>query len=125
MGLRTGPPANGPRLLAAPPPPGEARHVLSEAHHTFRTLRAGPWAERCAQELRAAAHPVETAAGGQGLLTGQEVRIARLAATGLTNKEIGQRLQLSPRTVGTHLYKIFPKLGITSRAALAKALDAD
>ncbi|MFD9456033.1 AAA family ATPase [Streptomyces sp. NPDC059985] len=104
---------------------GEARHVLSEAHHTFRTLRAGPWAERCAQELRAAGHPVETAAGGQGLLTGQEVRIARLAATGLTNKEIGQRLQLSPRTVGAHLYKIFPKLGITSRAALAKALDAD
>ncbi|MDX2390763.1 hypothetical protein NJL88_11940 [Streptomyces sp. DK15] len=38
---------------------------------------------------------------------------------------MGQRLQLSPRTVGARLYKIFPKLGITSRAALAKALEAD
>ncbi|WP_459650120.1 helix-turn-helix domain-containing protein [Kitasatospora sp. Ki12] len=56
-------------------------------------------------------------------LTGQELRIARLAATGLTNKEIGRQLQLSPRTVAAHLYKIFPKLGITSRAAIAHALD--
>ncbi|WP_424860487.1 response regulator transcription factor [Streptomyces sp. MMS24-I29] len=55
-------------------------------------------------------------------LTGQELRIARLTATGLSNKEIGRQLQLSPRTVAAHLYKIFPKLGITSRAALAHAL---
>ncbi|MFE7428848.1 response regulator transcription factor, partial [Streptomyces sp. NPDC057545] len=45
-------------------------------------------------------------------------------ATGLSNKEIGRQLQLSPRTVAAHLYKIFPKLGITSRAALAHALGA-
>ncbi|MFJ3836650.1 response regulator transcription factor [Streptomyces sp. NPDC054904] len=68
---------------------------------------------------------METAEGGQVLLTGQEARIARLAATGPTDKELGQRLQLSPRTVGARLHKIFPKLGITSRAALAKALEAD
>ncbi|MCZ0983428.1 helix-turn-helix transcriptional regulator [Streptomyces diastatochromogenes] len=55
-------------------------------------------------------------------LTAQELRIARLAATGLTNKDIGRRLQLSPRTVAAHLYRVFPKLGITSRAALAHAL---
>ncbi|MFE7428829.1 response regulator transcription factor, partial [Streptomyces sp. NPDC057545] len=43
-------------------------------------------------------------------LTGQELRIACLTATGLSNKEIGRQLQLSPRTVAAHLYKIFPKL---------------
>jgi hypothetical protein len=46
-----------------------------------------------------------------------------LAATGLTNKQIGQRLFLSHRTVGAHLHRAFPKLGITSRAALRDALD--
>jgi DNA-binding NarL/FixJ family response regulator len=45
-----------------------------------------------------------------------------LAAAGLSNKEIGQRLFMSHRTVGAHLYQIFPKLGITSRAALRHAL---
>ncbi|MFE3506003.1 AAA family ATPase [Kitasatospora sp. NPDC059160] len=61
-------------------------------------------------------------------LTSQERRIAELAAGGLTNKEIGHRMHLSPRTVGSHLYRIFPKLGITARAALRDALnraDAD
>ncbi|MFD7455516.1 AAA family ATPase [Kitasatospora sp. NPDC059827] len=61
-------------------------------------------------------------------LTSQERRIAELAAGGLTNKEIGHRMHLSPRTVGSHLYRIFPKLGITTRAALRDALnraDAD
>ncbi|MEV7781983.1 AAA family ATPase [Kitasatospora sp. NPDC088351] len=103
-----------------------ARTVLRVAHHVFRRLRADPWAQRCEEELRAAGDPVALPPGGPGTepsgLTGQELRIARLAATGLSNKEIGRRLQLSPRTVGAHLYKIFPKLGITSRAALAHAL---
>ncbi|MDG4533377.1 LuxR family transcriptional regulator [Streptomyces sp. AV19] len=100
----------------------EAHDVLREAHRTFRALRARPWEERCAQELRAAGHRVGPAGAGHALLTGQELRIAELAATGLTNKDIGKQLRLSPRTVAAHLYKIFPKLGITSRAALARAL---
>ncbi|MBB4140846.1 helix-turn-helix transcriptional regulator [Microbacterium invictum] len=58
----------------------------------------------------------------QVLLTAQEERIAALAAAGLSNKEIAQRLHLSPRTVGGHLYNIFPKLGIGSRAAMRDAL---
>ncbi|WP_405883229.1 helix-turn-helix transcriptional regulator [Streptomyces sp. NBC_01136] len=58
------------------------------------------------------------------MLTVQERQIAQLAATGLTNKEIGAKLFLSPRTVSSHLYRIFPELGITSRAALRDALDA-
>ena len=43
----------------------------------------------------------------------------QLAAAGLSNKDIGQQLFLSPRTVASHLYRIFPKLGIRSRAQLA------
>ncbi|MFJ9950708.1 response regulator transcription factor [Kitasatospora sp. NPDC091207] len=56
-------------------------------------------------------------------LTWQEFRVAELAAGGLTNKEIGERIRLSPRTVGAHLYRVFPKLGITTRAALRDALS--
>jgi DNA-binding CsgD family transcriptional regulator len=55
-------------------------------------------------------------------LTPQEREIAMLAATGLTNKQIAQRLFLSPRTVGAHLNRVYPKLGIASRAALRDAL---
>ena len=55
-------------------------------------------------------------------LTAQELQIAQLAADGLSNREIGQRLFLSHRTVSTHLYRVFPKLGITSRAELNAAL---
>jgi pimeloyl-ACP methyl ester carboxylesterase len=58
------------------------------------------------------------------LLTPQQARIASLAARGLTNKEIGRELHLSPRTVSTHLYQIFPKLNVTSRAGLRDALSA-
>ena len=53
----------------------------------------------------------------------QEFEIATLAATGLTNKQIGERLQLSHRTVGSHLYRIFPKLGVATRSALRDALS--
>lgn len=55
-------------------------------------------------------------------LTPNELSIAQLAADGLTNREIGQRLYLSHRTVGTHLHRIFPKLGVTSRAELGTML---
>ena len=57
------------------------------------------------------------------MLTAQEHQVATLAAAGLTNKQIGERLYLSHRTVAAHLYQIFPRLGITSRAALRDALD--
>ncbi len=55
-------------------------------------------------------------------LTRLERRIADLAAIGLANKEIGERTDLSARTVSTHLYRIFPLLGVTTRAALGPAL---
>ena len=56
-------------------------------------------------------------------LSPQELQIAQLAAEGLSNREIGERLYLSHRTIGTHLYNLFPKLGITSRAQLRDALQ--
>jgi DNA-binding NarL/FixJ family response regulator len=53
-----------------------------------------------------------------------ELQIANMAATGLSNREIGQQLYLSPRTVGSHLYRLFPKLQITARSQLAEAQDS-
>ena len=58
-------------------------------------------------------------------LTAQELQIGKLAAEGLSNREIGERLILSPRTIGSHLYRIFPKLGISSRGELRDALATD
>jgi len=59
------------------------------------------------------------------LLTPQELQIAQLAATGLSSREIGQQLYLSHRTIGAHLYRICPKLGITSRGQLREKLQLD
>jgi DNA-binding CsgD family transcriptional regulator len=91
----------------------------------FTRLGATPWAEQASRELRAV-DTGTTETGGRAtphpLLSAQEVRIAELAACGMTNRQIGERLGLSPRTIGAHLYKIFPKLGITTRAGVARAL---
>jgi DNA-binding CsgD family transcriptional regulator len=104
----------------------DARRQLSAAREIFHQLGAAPWAARASSELRAAGRP---GAGTQSpepvTLTPQQHEIAMLAATGLTNKQIGERLYLSHRTVATHLYQIFPKLGVTSRAALRDVLSAN
>jgi DNA-binding CsgD family transcriptional regulator len=100
----------------------EARTQLMSALGTFDRIGARPWATRARNELRATGRP-QAHAGGAVVLTPQEHEIAELAASGLTNKEIGARLYLSHRTVGAHLHRVFPKLGITSRAALRDALS--
>jgi DNA-binding CsgD family transcriptional regulator len=56
-------------------------------------------------------------------LSPQELQIAQLAAEGLSNREIGQQIYLSHRTVESHLYRLFPKLGVTSRAQLRGPLE--
>jgi DNA-binding CsgD family transcriptional regulator len=100
-----------------------ARTQLAAALDTFERLRARPWSQRAANELRATGITIgRPEVTGPGALSPQQLEIARLAAAGLSNKEIGERLFLSHRTVGSHLYQIFPKLGITSRAALRDAL---
>ncbi|MGW7426678.1 AAA family ATPase [Streptomyces sp. NPDC054813] len=101
----------------------EARRHLGAALECFERLDARPWTERAAAELRAAGTAGATAPAGE--LTPQERQIAELAAQGLTNRDIAARLYLSPRTVGYHLHKIFPKLGITARAQLRDALTAE
>jgi DNA-binding CsgD family transcriptional regulator len=101
----------------------EARAVLRAARDTFDALGCAPWSDQARRELRASGersrHRVVEA---RDQLTGQELQIAQLAAKGLSNREIGQRLYLSHRTISTHLYRVFPKLGISSRAELSNAL---
>jgi DNA-binding NarL/FixJ family response regulator len=105
-----------------------AHHHHPRRHrHLLQGLGRGPGCppqpRLARQELRAAgeASPTRAIAAAERL-TGQELEIARLAATGLTNREIGQQLYLSHRMVGSHLYHVFPKLVISSRAELAAAL---
>ncbi|MFK0150521.1 ATP-binding protein [Streptomyces sp. NPDC090499] len=100
-----------------------ARSHLGAALDAFENLGARPWAARAGNELRATGLAVGPAGGtGPASLTPQQREIALLAAAGLTNKQIGERLFLSPRTVSTHLHQLFPKLGVASRAALRDAL---
>jgi DNA-binding CsgD family transcriptional regulator len=101
----------------------EAREPLRSALATFEVIGAVGWARQARTGLRAAGERDSAAtAAPESLMSAQEMQIARLAAEGLSNREIGQRLYLSPRTVGSHLYRIFPKLGIRSRSQLATLL---
>lgn len=103
---------------------GESRVPLRTAREAFDALGVPPWVERARHELRGAgvtSRPRERHAMHK--LTPKELQIARMAASGLSNREIGQQLYLSHRTVGAHLYRAFPKLGITSRGQLRDALD--
>ena len=100
----------------------QARDALEFAAATFDRLGARPWAERARSELRAAGAAAKNSPGNWAELSAQELRIAELAASGNTTKQIAAQLSLSPRTVDNHLYRVFPKLGITNRAGLSAAL---
>ncbi|KDN22670.1 hypothetical protein DV20_08110 [Amycolatopsis rifamycinica] len=105
--------------------PAESRVVLQAAREVFDALGASAWAERARQELRAAgASSPRRDLAAVDRLTSTELHVAQLAAQGLTNREIGERLYVSPRTVSTHLQRMFPKLGVTSRGELAAVLGA-
>jgi DNA-binding CsgD family transcriptional regulator len=99
----------------------DAKPVLTEALRTFRRLGARSWAQRAQAELRACGvavtgGPAEPDALSE--LTPQQRQIVRLASDGLTDREIADRLFLSPRTVSSHLHRSYPKLGVASRHQL-------
>jgi DNA-binding CsgD family transcriptional regulator len=97
----------------------EASEPLRLAVDLFDGLGAQRWADQAAGELRACdGQRLGRVERARDLLTEQEMRVAELAAAGLSNREIGARLHLSHRTVGYHLHKIFQKLGLTRRSQL-------
>jgi DNA-binding CsgD family transcriptional regulator len=101
----------------------DAREQLRAAHELLAGIGADAFAERARRELLATGETArKRAPDTRDSLTPQEAEIARLAADGQTNPEIGARLFLSPRTVEYHLRKVFPKLDISSRKELRKAL---
>ena len=107
----------------------EARTQLATAHETFEDLGAAAWARRAAKELAAAgAAPADRPtrlASALHRLTPQELQVVQLAATGLSNRDIAAQMFLSSRTVGYHLYKAYPKLGVASRAELTRLITTD
>ena len=101
----------------------ESRTELRSARDLLDAIGVRYLADRAQQELGAGGEaPRHRGTDVLDQLTPQELQIARLAAEGLSNREIGTRLYLSHRTVGSHLYRVFPKLGVTSRAQLHTAL---
>jgi DNA-binding CsgD family transcriptional regulator len=103
----------------------DAKPELTEALATFRRFGARSWAQRAETELRASGVAVPSAPAERdplGELTPQQRQIVRLASDGLTNREIGDRLFLSPRTVSSHLYRSYPKLGVADRHQLRDVL---
>ncbi|BBX36379.1 ATPase-like protein [Mycolicibacterium mageritense DSM 44476 = CIP 104973] len=99
----------------------ESRAPLRRALHVFEQAAARSWAERARAELRATGERVSSGAeygGAVDRLTAQELQVVRLAAAGLSNRDIGAQLFISPRTAGYHLYKAFPKLGVADRREL-------
>jgi DNA-binding CsgD family transcriptional regulator/tetratricopeptide (TPR) repeat protein len=101
----------------------DARAPLDEALRVARTCGATALAEHAYAELRAAgARPRKIVRGGADALTPSELRVCRMAADGMTNKEIAQALFVTMRTVETHLTHAYQKLAISSRDAIAAAL---
>ncbi|MDQ1706245.1 MAG: hypothetical protein QOF18_2611, partial [Frankiaceae bacterium] len=100
----------------------ESRSYLRAAGETFEGLGARRWADWAWQELRASGETVRRAADASASLSPQELQIATMAAQGLTNRQIASQLFLSPRTVSTHLYRIYPKVGVTTRGELHRVL---
>ncbi|XVU21360.1 LuxR C-terminal-related transcriptional regulator [Actinoplanes sp. CA-054009] len=103
----------------------EARPHLLAALDTFVRLGARAHAEQARKYLPGNADADRSGtAGAFAALSAQKQMIARLAADGMTNREIAERLVLSPRTVGSHLYDIYPQLGVGNRHQLRELLGS-
>jgi len=103
----------------------DARVPLRKSIELFDALGATRWSGRARDELRATGETVgKRTPDARDRLTAQELQIVQLAAQGLSNRAIGERLFVSHRTIGSHLYHIYPKLGITARTQLRDALKS-
>src|SRR5262249_22816603 len=103
----------------------DARRELRAAYEMFDLMGAEQFAARAATELSATGERARSRTRAANLdLTPQEARVAGLAAEGETNNQIAAQLFISPRTVEYHLGKIFRKLGVNSRAQIARSLPA-
>lgn len=100
---------------------GRAAQALEEALALFEDLGAPLWAAKARAELARAGRP----AAGAGALSETERRLAELAATGLSNREVAAQAFVSVKTVEANLSRVYRKLGVRSRAALALALGAE
>ncbi|SNY53635.1 AAA family ATPase [Paractinoplanes atraurantiacus] len=101
----------------------DAREPLRAARAAFDRMGARPWAEAADRQLRATGETHGTPFAVGAVLSAREREIATLAGRGLSNREIGQRLRLSPRTVASYLYRLYPRLGISRRQQLAEQLE--
>ncbi|CAL9329975.1 LuxR C-terminal-related transcriptional regulator [Streptomyces sp. enrichment culture] len=118
------------RSLAALPAAAEAAEQAGRVHRAAGRRRKGRLASAAAQELCArfgGALPPWAAPGERGpdataALTTREREVAALAAGGLSNREIADRLVVSVRTVENHLHRVYHKLGVVQRADLAELL---
>ncbi|MGW0925728.1 AAA family ATPase [Streptomyces sp. NPDC002755] len=106
--------------------PSAARTLLRIAYDTFTWLQAVPWRDQARAELRALGVSIPGVRSESDVmaksLSAYEHRIAQMASRGMTNREIGQEMLISPRTVAAYLYRIFPRLGISSRREIGRVL---
>ena len=100
---------------------GHAAKALGEAVELFEALGAPLWAAKSREELARAGRPV----AGVGALSETERRLADLAARGMSNREMAAQAFVSVKTVEANLSRVYRKLGVRSRAALAMALGGE
>ena len=126
VAVRAGPASAGLRGVAETAAADQRRQARPRGGPGNVPPRAAPWTRRAEAELRACGVAAQTppgAPGGLDGLTAQQREIVILAGRGLSNGEIADRLFLSPRTVASHLYRSYPKLGIAGRYQLRDLID--
>jgi DNA-binding NarL/FixJ family response regulator len=98
---------------------------LEAARERFAALRARPFVERCAMELEGSGlAPTKRTDIDPSRLTRQELAVARLAATGMSNRDIASKMAISAKTVQFHVSNVYAKLGVRSRLQLANRLGS-